>query len=63
MQPPRERIVRIERRQDASIVAKLTQLCCKRLDVTRDTAWVRPRVRRDEGDPHAQTLAARAVSL
>ena len=57
---PRERVVGVERREDARLVAGRVELVGERLDVARDTARVGPGVRRDERDPHGQTVASAA---
>ena len=51
--------VGIERREHADIVARRRQFGGQGLDVARDAAGVRPRVRGDEGDPHPRILRGR----
>ncbi len=53
VQSPRERVVGIERREDTGVVAKRGQLGGERLDMARYTTGVRPRIRRQQRDPHS----------
>ena len=50
--------VAIDRGEHTDLVALGDQLLRKGLDMPRDTTRVRPRVRRDEGDPHGPTIFA-----
>jgi len=52
VQTPRERVVGVERREDAGLVTQRAQLPRKRLDVACDPAGVRPRIRRKQRDSH-----------
>ena len=49
-------VIGVKGREDMGLVPRRPQLGREGLDVTRDTARVGPRVRRDEGDPHGLTL-------
>ncbi len=60
VQAARQRVVGVEGRQHAHVVAEAPQLSRERLDMPRHAARVGPRVRRDERDSHAGTLAGRA---
>ena len=51
-----KRVIGVERRQDARFVPAGDELRCERLYVARDATWVRPRVRRQERDPHGLIL-------
>jgi chlorite dismutase len=57
MQPSRQRVVGIERREYARFVAGVDKLPCERLDVAGDSTRVRPRVRREQRDAHGPTLS------
>ena len=56
VQAPRERVVGVERREDARLVAARGQLAGERLDVARDAPGIGPRVRRQQRDPHGLQL-------
>ncbi len=58
VQSPRERVIGIERREDTGVVAKRGQLSGERLDMARYTTGVRPRIRRQQRDPHSSTVSA-----
>ena len=53
VQATRERVVGVERREDASVVAEHAQLSGERLDMASDTTGVSPRIRRQQRDPHS----------
>ena len=52
VQAQRQRVVGVERREDARFVAGGGQLAGERLDVARDATGIGPRVRREQRDPH-----------
>ncbi len=53
MHPPRELIVRVERREYPRLVARAAQLTGERLDVARHPTRIGPRIRRQKRDSHA----------
>ena len=57
MQPARELVVGIERGEYPRLVPGTVKLAGERLDVARNPARVGPGVRREERDPHPNTLA------
>jgi chlorite dismutase len=62
VQSAREPVIGIEWRENARIVACVAELTRECLDVAGDPTRVRPRVRREQRDPHAPTLSTERVA-
>ena len=62
MQAGASGVVRVVGRQDPRVVAGGGELRRERLDVARDPAGIRPRVRRDQRDAHRANVVARAIA-
>jgi hypothetical protein len=56
VQPARETVVGVVGREHADLVPAHQELLRERLDVPRHSAWIRPRIGRNQSDPHPRRL-------